>query len=43
MRLKPVTDIEVDERWKIELSELQKKQIMSIAGKLNQQYGYEEN
>jgi len=43
MRLKPVTDIKVDERWKIELSELQKNQILSIAGKLNQQYGYEEN
>ncbi len=43
MRLKPISEIKIDERWKSELSKNQLRLINRYAGKLNQKYGYEAN
>ena len=43
IRLKPLAEIKIDERWKSELSTNKLIQINNIAGKMNQKYGYEED
>lgn len=40
MRLKPITEIELDERWKTELTQIQIQEIRRVAGKLNRHFGY---
>jgi len=40
IRLKPITEIKLDERWKTELTSIQVREINRVAGDLNKRYGY---
>lgn len=40
MRLKPLSEVKLDERWKSMLTEDQLKEINQVAGALSRQYGY---
>jgi len=40
IRLKPITEIKLDERWKTELTTIQIQEINRVAGSLNKHYGY---
>ncbi len=40
MRLKPLSELKLDERWRTELTSGQLDQIDTVAGKINRRYGY---